>query len=124
MATRLLMVSALILLSAAAAQAGSVMQGSTPKGHVLTNEKGMTLYTFDKDGMGQSACVDACAQNWPPLLADAGAKVLGEYSLIKRADGALQWAYRGKPLYLWAKDMKPGDTTGDGFRDIWHVARP
>lgn len=123
MATRLLMVSALLLLSAAA-QAGTVMQGSTPKGHVLTNEKGMTLYTFDKDGMGQSACVDACAQNWPPLLADAGAKAMGEYSLIKRADGALQWAYRGKPLYLWGKDMKPGDITGDGFRDIWHVARP
>ena len=123
MTTRLLMVSALILLSATA-QAGTVMQGSTSKGHVLTDGRGMTLYTFDKDGMGQSACVDACAKNWPPLLADAGAKAMGEYSLIKRADGALQWAYRGKPLYLWAKDMKPGDTSGDGFRDIWHVARP
>lgn len=123
MSTRILLFAAALLVPFAA-QAGSVMQGSTPKGHVLTNEKGMTLYTFDKDGMGKSACVDACAQNWPPLLADAGAKVLGEYSLVKRADGALQWAYRGKPLYLWAKDMKPGDITGDGFRDIWHVARP
>lgn len=123
MSTRILLFAAALLMPFAA-QAGSVMQGSTPKGHVLTNEKGMTLYTFDKDGMGQSACVDACAQNWPPLLADAGAKAMGEYSLIKRADGAQQWAYRGKPLYLWTKDMKSGDTTGDGFRDIWHVARP
>lgn len=123
MTTRLLMVSALVLLSATA-QAGTVMQGATSKGHVLTDGRGMTLYTFDKDAMGQSACVDACAQNWPPLLADAGAKAMGEYSRIKRGDGALQWAYRGKPLYLWSKDAKPGDTSGDGFRDIWHVARP
>ncbi|MGE5516028.1 MAG: hypothetical protein ACM31D_09420 [Bacteroidota bacterium] len=123
MTIRLLMLSAALLLPVTV-QAASVMQGTTAKGHVLTDDKGMSLYIFDKDEMGKSACVDACAQNWPPLLADKGAKAMGEYSLVTRADGAMQWAYRGKPLYLWSKDMKPGDTSGDGFKDVWHLARP
>lgn len=112
------------LLFTAAAYAGPVGQGQTAIGPVLTDDKGMTLYTFDKDGPGKSNCVDACAQAWPPLTAQADAMVTGEYSLVARPDGARQWAYRGKPLYRWAKDAKPGDTTGDGFKDIWHVARP
>jgi predicted lipoprotein with Yx(FWY)xxD motif len=91
---------------------------------MLTDEKGMTLYTFDKDEMGKSACVDACAQNWPPLMANADAKAEGDLSTIMRADGSKQWAYKGKPLYLWTKDMKPGETTGDGFKDVWHTAKP
>lgn len=123
MTTRILMFSIAVLVPLAA-QAASVMSGSSAKGPVLTDDKGMTLYTFDKDEGGKSACVDTCAQNWPPLLADKGAKAMGEYSLITRADGAMQWAYRGKPLYLWSKDSKPGDTSGDGLRDVWHVARP
>lgn len=124
MTIRILAVSVVALLLPLAAQAGSVMSGTSAKGPVLTDDKGMTLYTFDKDQGGMSACVDACAQNWPPLMADKGAKAMGEYSLVKRPDGALQWAYRGKTLYLWSKDAKPGDVTGDGFKDVWHVARP
>ncbi|MGE5477484.1 MAG: hypothetical protein ACM3Q1_12565 [Bacteroidales bacterium] len=123
MTIRMLMLSAALLLPAAA-QAASVTQGTTAKGPVLTDERGMSLYTFDKDEAGKSVCVDACAQNWPPLLADKGAKAVGEYSLVTRADGAMQWAYRGKPLYLWAKDAKPGDTSGDGVKEVWHLARP
>lgn len=123
MTFRNLILSAALLLPLAA-QAGTVMQGSSDKGPVLTDERGMTLYTFDKDETGKSACTDACAQNWPPLLADKGAKAMGDYSLVPRADGAMQWAYRGKPLYLWSKDAKPGDTTGDGVKEVWHMARP
>lgn len=123
MTVRMVVFSAVLVLPMAA-QAASVMQGTTPKGHVLTDDKGMSLYTFDKDEMGKSTCVDACAQNWPPLKADAMAKPMGEYSIITRPDGSKQWAYRGKPLYLWSKDTKPGDTSGDGFKDIWHLARP
>lgn len=119
MTIRILVLSAALLLPFAA-QAGSVMQGKD----MLTDDKGMTLYTFDKDGMGMSACTDACAQNWPPLMADMGGKAMGDYSVIKRPDGSMQWAYKGKPLYLWSKDAKPGDTTGDGFKGVWHVARP
>ena len=92
---------------------------------MLTNDKGMTLYTFAKDSKGKSACNGKCATNWPPLMAAAGAKAEGKYSVITRADGSKQWAYKGKPLYASIKDKKPGDITGDGFlKGAWHLARP
>jgi predicted lipoprotein with Yx(FWY)xxD motif len=92
---------------------------------VLTNSAGMTLYTFDKDaaGSGKSECNGVCAANWPPLLAAGDAKASGDYSIITRADGARQWAYKGKPLYLWVKDAKPGDRSGDGFNNAWRAVR-
>ncbi len=95
------------------------------KNGMFVDAKGMTLYTFDKDSSGKSACNGPCATNWPPLLVADGAKASGDWSVITRDDGLKQWAYKGKPVYGWAKDMKPGDTTGDGFLNgAWHVARP
>jgi predicted lipoprotein with Yx(FWY)xxD motif len=93
---------------------------------MLTDSDGMTLYIFDKDvtGNGKSVCNDACAKNWPPFLAKTGGAANGEYSLVTRDDGATQWAFKGKPLYLWIKDKKPGDMTGDGVNDVWHVVKP
>ncbi|MFD2261151.1 hypothetical protein [Chelativorans composti] len=46
----------------------------------------------------------------------------GKFSVIKRKDGTSQWAYNGKPLYLWAGDKKPGETSGDGVGGVWHIA--
>jgi predicted lipoprotein with Yx(FWY)xxD motif len=95
-------------------------------GGVLTGPNGMTLYTFDKDaaGSGKSVCNGPCATNWPPLMAAESDKASGEYTVITRDDGKKQWAMKGKPLYFWAKDAKPGDMTGDGFNKVWQVAKP
>jgi predicted lipoprotein with Yx(FWY)xxD motif len=92
-------------------------------GGMMTNNAGMTLYTFDKDAGGKSACNGPCAGNWPPLMAGADDKASGDWSVIARDDGSKQWAYKGKPLYLWSKDQKPGDMTGDGNNGIWHVVK-
>jgi predicted lipoprotein with Yx(FWY)xxD motif len=99
---------------------------ATVKDGVLTNSAGMTLYTFDKDasGSGKSACNGQCATNWPPLMAKDGATAANDYSVVTRDDGGKQWAYKGKPLYLWTKDQKPGDKTGEGVNNVWHVAKP
>ncbi len=96
------------------------------EGGILVGQEGMTLYTFDKDpaGAGKSACNGPCAGNWPPLAAGSDAKPGGDYSVITRDDGSKQWAYKGKPLYHWVKDQKPGDKTGDGFNKVWHVVKP
>jgi len=91
---------------------------------MLTDSSGMTLYTFDKDSAGKSACNGPCARNWPPLLAAEGDHADGGYSLVTRDDGKRQWAYKGKPLYTWSKDHKPGDKTGDGFKNAWHIVQP
>jgi predicted lipoprotein with Yx(FWY)xxD motif len=93
---------------------------------VLTSESGMTLYTFDRDvvGSGKSVCNGQCAINWPPLLLADGVNPNAPYSVVVRDDGKRQVAVNGKPLYLWAKDAKPGDKTGDGFNNVWRVAKP
>ena len=96
----------------------------TAKGKTLVDAKGMTLYTFDRDSAGKSACNGNCAGNWPPLMAQADAKAMGKWSVVTRDDGGKQWAYDGKPLYAWVKDTKPGDVTGDGVNNVWHVAQP
>ncbi|MBE0530374.1 MAG: hypothetical protein IH626_06060 [Rhodospirillales bacterium] len=106
------------------AAADSVMEMDGGAGKILVNEKNMTLYTFDKDTAGTSACYEACATNWPPLMAAAGTMAKGKYSVVARKDGSMQWAYDGKPLYLWVKDIKAGDMTGDGVNGVWHVAKP
>ncbi len=91
---------------------------------VLADAKGMTLYTFDKDTPGKSVCKDKCAVNWPPVLASAGAEAEDDWTIVTRDDGSKQWAYKGKPLYGWIKDTKPGETTGDGVGKVWHIAVP
>lgn len=95
-------------------------------GDMLTGGNGMTLYVFDKDaaGSGKSMCNGPCANNWPPLFALDEAMASGDYSLVTRDDAKKQWAFKGKPLYYWAKDQKPGDRTGDGVNNVWHVAKP
>jgi predicted lipoprotein with Yx(FWY)xxD motif len=91
---------------------------------VLADSKGMTLYTFDKDTPGKSVCNGPCATNWPPLAAGADGMTMGDWSVVTRDDGSKQWAYKGKPLYGWIKDTKPGQTTGDGVGKVWHTATP
>jgi|SRR5215470_18191067 len=94
------------------------------EGNLLVDISGMTLYTFDRDPRGKSACDAKCTANWQPLAATAAAKGVGDYSVVPRGDGRKQWAYKGKPLYLWTKDREPGDRAGDGVDNLWRVARP
>jgi predicted lipoprotein with Yx(FWY)xxD motif len=92
---------------------------------ILTDAKGMTLYTFQKDAEGKSACSGNCAKAWPPLTAPADAKAMADWTIITRDDGATQWAYKGRPLYTWVKDTKPGETTGEGAAGgAWRIAVP
>ena len=91
----------------------------------LVGPNGNTLYSFAKDGnSGVSMCNDQCAVNWPPLGVAPTAKPMGDYTIVTRSDGTRQWAFRGQPLYYFAKDMKSGDTTGDGIAGNWKIVRP
>ncbi len=123
-----------LLLSGILTMAGLGFIGSTAiaaeppvkaENGILVDSKGMTLYTFDKDKEtpGKSACSGQCAENWPPLMATADDKTSGDYDVIKRDDDQMQWTYKGEPLYLFKKDAKPGDMTGDGIKDVWHVIK-
>lgn len=99
-------------------------------GSYLTDAEGMTLYLFtnDEPGSGVSVCNDDCAENWPPFVADEPLAlpddVPGELTMITRDDGTEQVAYNGMPLYYWANDEAPGDTTGHEVGDVWFVVNP
>jgi len=89
---------------------------------VLVDPQGLTLYTYDHDGR-YSACIDRCAEVWPPYLVSSEAHAEGDFSVIMRDDGDHQWAYKGKPLYRWKGDVKAGDVTGDAVNGVWHVVK-
>lgn len=95
---------------------------------VLTDSKGITLYTFGNEvaGSGVSLCTGACAANWFAYLAAKGekAKAGSDLSIVVRSDGQAQWAYKGMLLYRFYDDRKPGEAKGDGLRGVWKVVRP
>ena len=106
-----------------------VALGRTGLGNVLVDAHGRTLYLFQKDKRGRSACNDGCAAYWPPLLSSANpraargvrASLLG---IIKRANGRRQVTYAGHPLYTFTGDTRAGQTTGQGLADFggtWYV---
>ena len=115
----------LAALFAAIAFSGVALAQAPAKmtGDVMTDSAGMTLYSFDKDAGGKSSCNGPCAANWPPLQVTGDAKASGDWSIFTRDDGSKQWAFKGKPLYHWSKDQKPGDKTGDGFNGVWHAVK-
>lgn len=79
----------------------------------FTDARGMTLYTYDKDPPGKATCADDCAKSWLPAPAPKKPQVFGEWSVIARSDGVRQWAYRGKALYTFIKDVDPGSVGGN-----------
>jgi len=118
-------INSLSLLLLSAVLSGPVLaEQPTVRDGYFVDSSGATLYIYDKDTEGKSVCRDNCAKNWPPALADQGDMASGDWSFVERHDGKRQWAYKGKPLYLFVKDKKPGDTTGDGAGTVWHLAKP
>jgi predicted lipoprotein with Yx(FWY)xxD motif len=81
----------------------------------------VTVYTFDKDVPNQSNCDAYCTLTWPPYRPAPGEAARGDFTIIKRADGSPQWAYKGMPLYTYTKDTKTGDKNGDGAGGVWRV---
>ena len=90
-------------------------QGVLPERLVVYgNERGLTLYTSDEDVVAnKSACTGDCVKTYPPMLAGKDAKSFDKWMVISRDDGAKQWAFNGKPLYTYVKDMAPGYLGGN-----------
>ena len=102
---------------------------TTPLGKVLVDANGRTLYLFEADKPNMSNCSGACLSLWPALLShqkpEAGAGVLAaKIGTITATGGKRQVTYDGHPLYYYAADQKPGDTTGQGLKQFgaeWYV---
>lgn len=108
----------MLTLSAVAVPAAVLADSS----ELLVSKTGMTLYTFDLDKNGKSACNGGCLAVWP--AARSGDATGKEFGVITRDDGSKQLTYQGKPLYYFANDKKPGEANGDNVQGTWHVVRP
>lgn len=112
----------------AAATGGSGQELKTTSIHgvtVLTNAKGLTLYSFAPDTPTKSVCNGSCAQYWPPVPGHvtAGPGVTGTITTIKRSDGSSQSTYNGHPLYTYVSDTAPGMASGNNLNlngGVWH----
>jgi predicted lipoprotein with Yx(FWY)xxD motif len=106
-----------------ASRGALVALGKTGLGRVLVDARGRTLYLFDKDKHGRSACYGACATYWPPLWSSAKPRAgRGVHASLlgwtKRSDGRWQATYAGHPLYTFFGDTKAGQTNGEGLTDF------
>ena len=132
MALLIVGVGAALAASGRVASATTVATAPSGLGRILVDGRGHTLYLFEKDRRGSSACSGLCTTYWPPLLTkgkaiaskDAKRTLLGS---IRRADGTRQVTYAGHPLYFFSGDAKRGQTNGEGLTDFgagWYVLSP
>ncbi|CAA9531245.1 MAG: hypothetical protein AVDCRST_MAG79-941 [uncultured Thermoleophilia bacterium] len=117
---------------AAAAAEPTVQARSSSYGRIVVDRKGLTLYAFTRDGRGRSRCYGACARAWPPLLTEqrprAGRGVRGALlGTTGRRDGTRQVTYRGRPLYYYVRERRPGQIFCQnvvGFGGTWLLVSP
>jgi predicted lipoprotein with Yx(FWY)xxD motif/cytochrome c5 len=129
---RLVVAAASIVLVTALAQQDAPrldVRDDAVLGTHLVDGQGRTLYLFTNDVDGVSACYEACATNWPPMLSD-GDVATGEgvdptlIGSTERTDGSVQVTYGGWPLYTFIGDAEPGQANGQGRNDVWFVVAP
>jgi len=128
----LLLVLALVPGTSAGTSRAKLIARSSSYGRILFDGRGFVLYAFTHARQGRSRCSGACAKAWPPYLvrrkprAGNGAKA-SLVGTVRRADGRLQAAYAGHPLYYYVGDRKPGQILCQGvseFGGFWRVVRP
>lgn len=102
----------------------SVQEVAEAAGQALVDPEGRVLYAFDGDvGNGKPECEKGpCSSDWRPLEAGQLANPTGDFTIIGRADGIQQWAYKGRPLFTYAKDVEIGDANGTGVDRKLEVA--
>jgi predicted lipoprotein with Yx(FWY)xxD motif len=116
-------------VTAAQPDAGTVRAATTKLGRILVDSQGRSVYLFENDIGTASTCYGACASIWPPLTVsgspEPGAGIVRtKLGTTKRTDGKTEVTYGGHPLYYYAGDQKPGDTTGQGLNQFgapWDV---
>ena len=98
-------------------------------GKALVGGNGRTLYLFQADKNGKSACSGACAAAWPPVTVTSAPRagsgvnqsLLGT---ITRPDGTMQITYNGHPLYYFVADTAGGTAHGQAVKAFgaeWYV---
>ncbi|MFK5881641.1 MAG: hypothetical protein QM482_05455 [Sulfurospirillum sp.] len=131
MKTKLLLTTAMAttLLFAGCSTYNSNLETNSPMVSHLSDSRGMTLYTFDKDMPNKSNCYNGCEKKWPVFYGNLDKIKLpsdvskSNFGVITRKNGMMQTTYRSKPLYYFFKDTKPSDTNGNGKKGVWHIIK-
>lgn len=100
---------------------------TTRAGRMVVNEKRYAIYTWDGDQPNKSNCVGACARTWNPVLAPASAQPQGEWTIVERALGVRQWAFRTKPVYTFTEDTSTVSLAGSdvpGWNNVFTQIAP
>lgn len=99
--------------------------GTSGMGTLLTDDQGMTLYTWDRDVESDvSTCYDACATRWPPMVVTTmpvGPGLNGTFGVAMRTDGSMQATFNTKPLYYFQGDTAAGETNGHAVGGTWWI---
>jgi predicted lipoprotein with Yx(FWY)xxD motif len=120
-------------IAAGASRPAKVMLRHTRLGTILVSSSGRTLYEFTHDHGASNSClrISGCAESWPALQT-GGRPIAGPgvrkslLSSIRLPSGAKQVTYAGHPLYLYAGDSGPGETSYVGenqFGGRWYALR-
>lgn len=115
------MIPAAAVVAVIAAASGSALAQTQWVDGLLSDEAGVPLYISKREAPGTSECYGTCLNFYVPYKAAPDAKPSGDHSLIKRNDGSLQWAYKGKALYRWWNDKNP--KAADGHVMNWYLIR-
>lgn len=107
-----------------------VREATAPSLHktVLTNTRGLTLYSLSVEKNGKFICTGSCTSTWTPLVVARGTTPKGPVKLgtVRRPEGKIQVTFRGRPLYTFDGDSAKGQANGEGFKDVgtWHAVTP
>jgi predicted lipoprotein with Yx(FWY)xxD motif len=100
-------------------------------GFYLVNGTGFTLYyhAADKPNTGTTTCVSStCEKNWPAFYSSSLVPATGlnasAFGVITPYNSTKIVTYDGYPLFYWAFDTKPGDTTGQGVGQFYVATLP
>ena len=80
----------------------------------------LPLYVFKGEPAGRSLCDRDCTAVWPIVRGRTDDKPAGLWSIVKRDDGRLQWAYKNSPGYTYFED-RPNDAKGAGKSMDWYL---
>jgi predicted lipoprotein with Yx(FWY)xxD motif len=117
------------VISASPSIKAQLATASSRYGRIIVDASGRTLYLFDIERDGVPRCYDACAVNWPPLLATTAATSdprLNQalITVSARRDGSRQLTYNGHSLYYYVGDRSAGEIKCQAvieFGGFWYV---
>ena len=86
--------------------------------YLVHPDTGMTFYTTPGE------CVGECLVRWPPHTAKQAFEDGSIGTTLRSDTGEYQYTWKGEALYTFTDDEFPNSVLGDGFKDVWSIARP